>query len=414
MPASSIPFAITARSNLFSENSMSIIAGSHLRSLTRLSTFVGIAALAACSDQTAPNPLAPDQALESRGTSELHGSDDGAVFVTTNAANGNEVKAFSRAADGSLSPLGTFATGGTGVGGVGDPLTSQGAAALSPDHKLLFVVNAGSNDVSVFRIKKDGLKLVDRESSAGVFPVSIAASKDAVYVLNAGSSEVEIFSYNESGNLRARGRAALSPNTSGPTELRVSPNGRWLDVTERLSNTIDAFRIDEHGSLNGPVKSAAAGQTPFGFQFTPNGLVVVSEAGSASASSYDQARDGTLAPVSSAVSNGGQAAPCWLIVDPRGRFAYTANAGGSSISGFAIGNDGTLTLLTPGGRTGDLGTGAQPLDIDFGGDGRFLYVLKNGTGTIGAFAVNTDGTLTPRADTPGLVAQAGFMGLVAF
>jgi 6-phosphogluconolactonase (cycloisomerase 2 family) len=300
------------------------------------------------------------------------------------------------------------------VGGVGDPLTSQGTAALSPDHRLLFVVNAGSNDVSVFQIKKDGLKLVDRESSAGVFPVSVAASENAVYVLNAGNSEVGIFGYNESGNLSSRGTAALSPNTSGPTEVRVSPNGHWLDVTERLSNTIDAFRIGDDGSLGAPVESASAGQTPFGFQFTPKGLVVISEAGSASASSYDQARDGTLTPVSSAVSNGGQAAPCWLIVDPRGRFAYTANAGGSSISGFAIGNDGTLTLLTPGGRTGDLGTGAQPLDIDFGGDGRFLYVLKNGTGTIGAFAVNGDGTLTPLADTQGLVAKSGFMGLVAF
>ena len=96
---------------------------------------------------------------------------------------------------------------------------------------------------------------------------------------------------------------------------------------------------------------------------------------------------------------------------PRERQSWT---GGSSISGFAIGNDGSLTLLTPGGRTGDLGAGANPLDIDFAGDGRFLYVLKNGTGTVGAFAVNQDGTLTPLADTPGLVAQAGFMGLVAF
>ena len=114
------------------------------------------------------------------------------------------------------------------------------------------------------------------------------------------------------------------------------------------------------------------------------------------------------------MSNGGQAAPCWLIVDSRGRFAYTANAGGSSISGFAISEDGELTLLTPGGRTGDLGTGAQPLDIGFGGDGHFLYVLKNGTGTIGAFAVNEDGTLTPLADTPGLAALSGFMGLASF
>jgi len=386
----------------------------HLGSLSRLATFIGIAVLAACSDQTGTKLLAPDQALDSRIGDNGGALDDGAGFVSTNAVSGNAIKAFRRSRDGSLTPLGDFATGGTGVGGVGDPLTSQGAEALSPDHRLLFVVNAGSNDVSVFRVNEDGLKLVDRESSAGRFPVSVAATDNALYVLNAGSNEVGIFSYNESGSLSARGSALLSPNTSGPTEVRVSPNGRWLDVTERLSNTIDAFRIGDDGSLSAPVKSTSAGQTPFGFQFTPRGIVVVSEAGTASASSYAQSRTGALTPVSSAVSNGGQAAPCWLIVDSQGRFAYTANAVGSSISGYAIDNDGRLTLLTPGGRTGDLGVGAQPLDIDFGGDGRFLYILKNGTGTIGAFAVNADGTLTPLADTPGLVARAGFMGLVAF
>jgi 6-phosphogluconolactonase len=392
---------------------MLINARFHLGTISRLATLIGFAALTACSDQTASNPLAPDQALASLGVGD-HQSGEGAVYVSTNGISGNEVKAFSRAADGSLSALGAFATGGTGVGGVGDPLTSQAAEALSPDHRFLFVVNAGSNDVSVFRIKKDGLKLVEREPSGGVFPNSIAVTDDAVYVLNANSSSVGVFSYNESGNLRARGTASLSPNTAGPSEVRVSPNGRWLDVSERGSNTIDAFRIGEDGSLSAPVKSASAGQAPFGFQFTPTGVLVVSEAGSASASSYSQAQSGSLTPVSSAVSNGGQAAPCWLIVDPRGRFAYTANAGGSSISGFAIGSNGALTLLTAGGRTGDLETGAQPLDIDFGGGGRFLYVLKNGTGTIGAFAVNSDGTLRSLDDTPGLVARAGYMGLVAF
>jgi 6-phosphogluconolactonase len=384
-------------------------------SLSRVATLFGIVALAACSEQTASNIVAPDNALASRESGD-HASAEGAVYVTTNGAAGNEVKAFSRAANGSLTSLGSFATGGTGVGGVGDPLTSQGAAALSPDHKFLFVVNAGSNDVSVFRIKKDGLKLVDREASGGVFPNSIAATEDALYVLNATSNAVGVFSYNESGNLHARGRASLSANTSGPSEARVSPNGRWLDVTERGSNTIDAFRIDDHGNLGAPIKSAAVGAGPFGFQFTPDGVLVVSEAGSAAASSYTQSRDGSLTPEigGRSVSNGGQPAPCWLIVDSRGRFAYTANAGGSSISGFAIGNDGSLTLITPGGRTGDLGTGAQPLDIDFGGNGRFLYVLKNGAGTIGAFAVQSDGKLTALADTPGLFASAGFMGLVAF
>ena len=384
-----------------------------LGKLFSLASFIGIAAIAACSDQSVSNPLAPERALTSRDASD-HALSEGAVFVSTNSTSGNSVKAFRRASDGSLSLIGTFATGGTGVGGSADPLTSQGAEALSPDHRFLFVVNAGSNDVSVFRIKQDGLKLVDREASGGLFPNSIAVTDDAVYVLNANSREVAIFSYNESGNLRAGGTAALSPNTAGPSEVRVSPNGRWLDVTERGSNSIDAFRINDDGSLGSPVRSASAGVAPFGFQFTPSGVLVASEAGSASASSYTQANNGTLSVVSGAVSNGGQAAPCWLVVDSRGRYAYTANAGGSSISGYAIGANGELTLLTAGGRTGDLGAGAQPLDIDFGGDGRFLYVLKNGTGTIGAFTVNSDGMLTALPDTPGLAARAGFMGLVAY
>jgi 6-phosphogluconolactonase (cycloisomerase 2 family) len=385
----------------------------HLANLSRLATFIGMATLAACSDKTASTILAPDQTVTLRDGGDSR-SAEGAVYVTTNGVDGNEVKAFSRGSDGSLTALGAFATGGTGVGGTADPLTSQGAAALSLDHRLLFVVNAGSNDVSVFRIKKDGLKLVDREPSGGAFPNSVAVTEDAAYVLNATSNEVSVFSYNESGNLRARGNAALSTSTSGPSEVRVSPNGRWLDVTERGSNTIDAFRIGEHGNLGAPVKSASAGPGPFGFQFTPSGRLVVSEAGGASASSYSQAGNGSVTAVSASISNGGQAAPCWLIVDSRGRFAYTANAGGSSISGFAIGSNGALTLITPGGRTGDLGAGAQPLDIDFGGNGRFLYVLKNGTGSIGAFAVNADGTLSALADTPGHFAQSGYMGLVAY
>jgi 6-phosphogluconolactonase len=385
-----------------------------LKALTRLAMFAGAALLAACADQSTTGPLAPDGAAANRGAGES-GNGEGAVFVTTNAVAGNAVKAFRRAADGSLTPIGTFATGGNGVGGTGDPLTSQGAAALSPDHKFLFVVNAGSNDVSVFRIKNDGLKLVDRQSSSGSFPVSIATGDDVIYVLNAHSDNVGIFSYNESGNLRPRGTAALSANAAGGgTEVRISPNGHWLDVTERLTNKIDALRIAGDGSLSAPIQSASAGNTPFGFQFTPQGVLVASEAGSKSASSYSQPSSGALTPISSAVSNGGQAAPCWLIVDPQGRFAYTANAGGSSISGFAIAGDGSLTLITPGGRTGDLGDDANPLDIDFGGNGRFLYVLENGRGTIGAFGVNTDGTLSPLADTPGLFAQSGFMGLAAY
>jgi len=384
---------------------------SQLRNIGRLATLAGMAALAACADNKGTDLLAPSGAALSVSKSA---NDVGAVFVSTNDVNGNAVAAFSRAADGSLTALGTFPTGGAGVGGATDPLASQFALVLSPDHKFLFVANAGSNDVSVFRIKQDGLKLVDRASSLGTRPVSVAASNDMIYVLNTSSNNVGVFHYGASGNLSASGTASLSAGASGGAEVRVSPDGHFLNVTERVSNTIDSFVIGDDGALGAPINSASSGQTPFGFDYAPNGLLVVSEAGSAAASSYSQAGNGILTPVSKSVSTGGQAAPCWLIVDPAGRFAYTANAGGSSISGFAIGNDGTLTLITAGGRTGDLGSGAQPLDLDVTPDGRFLYVLKNGTGTVGTFSVAADGTLSALADTPGLGAHAGFMGLVAF
>ena len=81
----------------------------------------GAVALAACSDvqPTAPaiTPVASNLSQSAQTV--------GGVFVSTNGLNGNAVVAFARAADGTLTPAGTFATGGTGIGGVGDPLASQ-------------------------------------------------------------------------------------------------------------------------------------------------------------------------------------------------------------------------------------------------------------------------------------------------
>jgi hypothetical protein len=69
----------------------------------------------------------------------------------TNAADRNEVISFRRAADGSLQEGHRFATGGRGSGGNNDPLESQGSLTLSQDHTLLFAVNAGSGEISVFQ-----------------------------------------------------------------------------------------------------------------------------------------------------------------------------------------------------------------------------------------------------------------------
>lgn len=77
---------------------------------------------------------------------------------------------FHRTAHGLLVPGGAFSTGGLGSGnGLGD----QGALALSAGNRWLFVVNAGSNEGSVFRVEPSSLTLVDR---------------NLLYVLNAGGA----------------------------------------------------------------------------------------------------------------------------------------------------------------------------------------------------------------------------------
>ena len=71
----------------------------------------------------------------------------GAIYVNTNTTN-NEVWAYTRATDGTLTFAGNFSTQGGGSNH--SDLRSQGAIALSQNGKFLFVVNAGSNEITSF------------------------------------------------------------------------------------------------------------------------------------------------------------------------------------------------------------------------------------------------------------------------
>ena len=129
-------------------------------------------------------------------------ADQHAVFAMTNSVGGNQVIAYSRAANGSLIEGNHFATGGRGSGGTTDPLGSQGSLTLSQNHSLLFAVNAGTGDLSVFRVNGANLQLVQVVSSGGSAPVAIAQHGNLVYVINsAGNSNVVGFQLGAFGNL---------------------------------------------------------------------------------------------------------------------------------------------------------------------------------------------------------------------
>jgi len=334
------------------------------------------------------------------------GSSPGAVYTLTNSPAGNAVIAFGRGADGTLSPQGTFATGGSGSG---SNLGSQGAVTLTGDGRQLLAVNAGSNSVSLFRVRPDGLELEAAVPSGGARPISVAVRDKLVYVLNAGGAGNIAGFVLDPGGLAALAGASqpLGAGSSGPAQVGFTPDGGALVVTEKSSNTIDTYAIGPDGRAGPPVVSPSAGGTPFGFDFDNRGHLLVSEA-AGSASSY--ALSGAGAAVISGAVATHQGAPCWLVTSKNARYAYTANAASGTISGFAVAQDGSLTLLDPTGASASLGATSHPLDEAFSNNGQFLYNLTDGSHIVSAFRVAADGSLTFVGSAP---VPAGADGLAA-
>jgi 6-phosphogluconolactonase (cycloisomerase 2 family) len=343
-----------------------------------------------------------------------------AVFVMTNAVDRNEVISYKRAADGSLQQAHKFATGGRGSGGNNDPLESQGSLTLSQDRTLLFAVNAGSGDLSVFRVHGADLSLADRQLSQGSEPNAVAQHRHLVYVLNTGgSSNVVGFWVSNDGELHSVPHSLrfLSTNTSGAASLAFSPNGQFLLVTERETNSIDVFRVRENGTLSPIVNNPSAGPGVFAVAFAPNGAALAVETGPAGGqnasaiSSYSVNSNGTLTTISASVPTLG-AATCWNAVTPNGKWVYTSNAGTSNVSGFTVAANGSLTALS-GTIVGTNPAGATNLDMAITSDGQFLYTLDAAVGMISIFGIQSDGTLTNLGTVDGLPPNVGFNGISA-
>lgn len=327
----------------------------------------------------------------------------GGVYTLTNAASGNGVAYFARSNGGELTLVATYATGGLGTGA---NLGSQGSIAV--DGNRLFAVNAGSNSISEFEVRDGGLELATTFSSNGNLPTSLTVHGNVLYALDAGSSTITGFRVDGKDHVRAIPGSTQSLPGSGPAQVAFSPDGSTLAVTEKTSNTIDTFAVARNGRSAPGVSSPSAGGTPFGFSFDARGRAFVSEA-AGSASSYAVGPAGVQVITGATPTH--QGAPCWLVVTPNGRYAYTANAAAGTISGFAIAHDGSISLLNPSGVSGSTSPGSHPLDEVVSSDGRFLYVLVDGHHTIGGFRIAPDGSLAPLGEFG--VLPAGAVGLAA-
>ncbi len=344
-----------------------------------------------------------------RGPKNFHA---GAVYVLTNQTS-NTVAAFRRNAKGMLTPAGEFPTGGAGnptpqpPDPATDPLASQGALIMGRGNQYLYAVNAGSNQISVLKIKKNSVDIVDVVDSGGVRPISLAVHDDLLYVLNEGGSpNITGFTIEDGGTLTPLA-GSTQPLVGGvaadPAQIGFNHDGTLLVVTEKAGNRLNTYTIDDDGLPSAPIDNASNGMTPFGFAFNNAGTLVVSEAfggaaNQSAASSYDAAEDGTLSVISESVPNS-QTASCWVVIPNNGKTAFVSNTGSGTISSYRINpEDGSLTLLNP--TAADTGMGSAPIDMDLSVNSRLLFVLLGGSQSVASFRVQKNGNLTP-VDTAG-------------
>ena len=334
----------------------------------------------------------------------------GAVYVLSNQVGGNQVLVYTRHPDGTLTPGPAYSTGGAGTGA---GLGSQGAVVLDDTGRHLYAVNAGSDSVSSFRIRPDGLQLLDVVGSGGTMPTSVTVHDGLLYVLNAGGTGNITGFRTTDGDLQAiRGSTrALSGAATSPAQVSFTPGGAGLVVTERASNRLDLYRVRRNGRAEGPTTFAASGITPFGFAFDNKGHAIVSEAfggapDASAVSSYEVTRT-AISLISPSVATT-ETAACWVATTGNGRFAYVGNAGTASVTGYSVASDGSLTILNQDGKTASAAAGVTDLAVSR--NSRFLYGrLSNGT--VGAWAIGADGSLADLGASPGL--PTGAAGITA-
>ena len=379
-----------------------------------------------------------------------------AVFVGTNHNNttdptepANQVAYYRRATDGRLSLVGYYDTGGQGSGPsqrfAGDGLGSGSSLKVSDDGRWLLVTNAGSNTVSVFRIRKDRLERTDVEptgdgSQSHRFPNSVTIHDDVVYVLSSGEdASITGFELSDKGRLTPisgstrlldANQPRFTPDPlSNATQVSLTPDGSQLVVsikdgpaagfvpgfTPTGAGRVLVFNVDEDLPSAQPVQTDFANRGPFGFSFDGKGNLVVAQfigGGVESVNGRDELTgavgsfrindDGSLTALT-AFAGDHQLDTCWAVNN--GRFAFGSNYSSGTISSFTIGADGKLSLLrSVAATTDDPGNqqGSTPLDLGISPDGRFLYLVEPGSGKVGGWRIEPDGQLTKLGEFGGL------------
>jgi len=257
------------------------------------------------------------------------------------------------------------------------------ALAITSDYANLYVVNAGSNNVTHFALAGNGVLTQKDAITTGATPVSVTVNTAGTYLyVVSGPNPSTLTEYSLSsgtiGSVAAQVPLALPGYTSDviiPSGVNVLANG----------NAVYVAAYDQSAyNPGGATTSTANPGWVFGYTVGSGGALALSSG----------------SPYKAGVK------PSALISDPTNRFVYVTDFASNELIGYTIQGGSTLDFLI----NGPFKTGNQPNSIAIDPRGIYIYVSNGLDSTVSAFvidlttgtpsaAVNTTGSQTNATDT---------------
>lgn len=306
------------------------------------------------------------------GSSTSGGGPSNVLYTSSNDPTANTIIAYTRASDGSLTPLSGSPYDLKGQG-FANPTENIGPAdddqqiISSPDRRLLFAVNSGSNTIAVMRINSDG-SLAHVSGSpfncGGTNPFGLHLLNGKLYCVNknvasgtAGGSGVPcytVFNVASDGTLTQNlGATVLSPAGSSAAQILSSANNKVMFTNDFFgplvgAGTIRSYTIGTDGlltqvgsALTVPFTAPSGTDPAFvpfytltqGVQVHPTqGLFYACAPIPGKIAVYSFDNSGAMSYSGMAQSSG--VLPCWIKFNASGSRMYVACTGDNSISVF--------------------------------------------------------------------------------
>ncbi len=298
--------------------------------------------------------------------------------------------------------------------GIAPPNVGAEQMVADPLGRFAYVANLVSNasdlsTISMYTINSTGVLSPTTPATVhtGWYPQEIAIDPLGrfVYTANSDDNSISMFTINQAtGVLTPTTPASASTVVPGnilwqPSFLTVDPTGRFLYLTESLTNgaAVLMFNIDQATGVLTPTSPATVNVGGWPWQVVVDSsdkfaYVVDNSFGDVWQYTVNSTT-GVLTPNTPAEVATGNG-PTGIAVDPTSRFAYVVNRQDNTVSMYSINpNSGNLTLNVSRNSTGTIATGTEPFRISFDPSGKFLYVV-NENGPASIYTVNDDGTLT--------------------